>query len=226
MLFIRFSSVVLLFMSLSIFAQANSGNDVFSSKECVNAKFKFEINHPGKYFGFPKNKLNVSKKGCEIDITFKKIMSKSWTLDICREPVHIKIQDKGSLRVVKRFKGCDGGNYNDDYCEELEAILEVIQDDGLIFAKGKREKLSDEHGQVYCTYLLIKKYLVKGELFSSFKDNIDILKGETLGRPTANCNLKKVEKKSAKTKPNNKNVIEIKEQQKEKKKKTEAEDSF
>jgi hypothetical protein len=224
MLFIRFSSVFLLFMSLSLFAQENGDKDVFSSKECVNAKFKFEINHPGKYFGFPKNKLNVSKKGCEIEITFKKIMGKSWTLDICREPVHIKIQDKGSLKVVKRFKGCDGGNYKDDYCEELEAILEVIQDDGLIFAKGKREKLSDEHGQVYCTYLLIKKYLVKGELFSSFKDNVDILKGETLGRPAANCNLKKVEDKSAKINPNKKNDIDVKEQVKEKK--TEAEDSF
>lgn len=184
MLFIRFS-LVLVLVSFSVNAQ----NKVFSSKECVDANFKFEITHPGKFFGLVKNSLSVKKSECEIEISYKKILKKSWKIDICREPVHIKIKDKGSVNVVKRGKGCEGGNFKEDYCQELESILEVIQDDGLIFAKGKRENITDQHGQAYCTFLLAKKYLSKGKVFSSFSDKVDIFKGETVAKPSENCDL-------------------------------------
>lgn len=183
MLFIRFSIIIILVISQAM------ADDRFSSKQCLDSEFKVEIIHPGKFFGLLKNELNIKKKECEIEISHKKIIEKSWKIDICREPVHIKIKDKGSISVVKRHKGCENGNYQEDFCNELESVLSILQDDGLIFAKGKREKLAEQHGQVYCSFLLIKKYLVEGKVFSSFKDAVDLFSGELSENKQDHCDL-------------------------------------
>ena len=45
-------------------------------------------------------------------------------------------------------------------------MLSVLQDEGLIFAKGSRENLESDHGKVYCAFLLLKKYFKSNEAFN------------------------------------------------------------
>ena len=52
--------------------------------------------------------------------------------------------------------------------------MDVIQDDGLIFAQGDRDSLDSDHGKTYCTYLLLKKYLNESQAFSRYSDVPDI----------------------------------------------------
>jgi len=145
----------------------------FSSQECLEAKFSTEIINQGKFFGLLKNKLNIEKERCLLTIKFKSILEKTWVIDLCREPVHMKVTDKGSQNVYKREKSCDNGEVN-DFCYFWNELRDNLQDNGLIFAEGEREKLSDAHGQTYCSSLLLEKYLGEGNLFSQYDKGGDI----------------------------------------------------
>jgi hypothetical protein len=52
--------------------------------------------------------------------------------------------------------------------------MDVIQDDGLIFAEGDRDNLNSAHGRTYCSYLLLKKYLNESVVFSRYTEVQDI----------------------------------------------------
>jgi hypothetical protein len=179
------------FVFSSVGLLAATEKKIFTSKQCLNAKFDISIEHKGKFFGLVKNKLTIKKEKCIITISKKEIFKKEWIIDICREPIHIKTSDKGSVQVHKRGKGCDDGNYTKGYCEQFETILTALQDDGLIFASGDKEDLTSQHGQNFCSYLLIKKHLKLGKLFSVYNDNIDIFAGESLKASSSNCDVKK-----------------------------------
>jgi hypothetical protein len=53
-------------------------------------------------------------------------------------------------------------------------MMDVIQDDVLIFAEGDRDNLGSAHGKTYCSYLLLKKYLNESVIFSRYTDVPDI----------------------------------------------------
>lgn len=169
MLFLRFS---LLFLFSINFAMAQK----FSSQECLSSNFKTEINHEGKFFGLIKNKLEIKKNHCLINIKFKNILETQWDIDICREPIHMKLTSRGSQNVYKRKGACQGEST--DYCTYWRELENTIQDYGLIFAKGERENLGEDHGRTYCTFLLVRKYLKEGYLFSKYDESIDILSKE------------------------------------------------
>jgi len=160
------SSLIILLLSQASFAL------LFTPRVCLMSSFETEIKHEGKFFGLIKNQLNIKKEECNIEINYKKILDTRWKIDICREPVHVKVLSKGSLEVFKRKDDCT--NSNDEFCKSWRELEMILQDHGLIFAKGERESLETSHGKTYCTYLLLKKYLKSGILFSKYKNPIDI----------------------------------------------------
>lgn len=170
MYFLKFSFVAL-WLSSQVFAQG------FDSRSCLDAEYKTEISHQGKFFGLIKNDLKIEKSHCHIKVTYKKILETVWDIDLCREPIHMKITSKGSQSVYKRDgKTCDTNK--SDYCRYWQELDGIIQDHGLIFAEGDREDLNSAHGQTYCVNLLLKKYLAKGFLFSKYSENVDIFADE------------------------------------------------
>lgn len=156
---LKYSLLILAFISL---AQAQS----FNSKQCLDSDFNIEIKNNGQFFGLVKNNLKIEKKSCEITVIFKKILETKWEIDICREPIHIKVTSKGSQKVYKKQGECPQGG---EYCKQKDSLLGRIQDYGLIYAEGERELLTTPHGQTYCTFLLLKKYLNENTLFSKYQ---------------------------------------------------------
>lgn len=144
----------------------------FTSDQCLKSVFKTEVTHSGKFFGLIENNLKIEKDNCQILLSFKNILTTQWNIDICREPIHMKVTSKGSQNVYKRRGDCSGRS--SDYCSYWQDLDETIQDYGLIFAEGARENLDSDHGKVYCAYLLVNKYLKTGHLFSKFEKSVGL----------------------------------------------------
>ncbi|MBL7665968.1 MAG: hypothetical protein JNM93_12605 [Bacteriovoracaceae bacterium] len=170
----RFSVLFLVIFSSAVHA--------FQPKECLLANYESEIVHKGKFFGLIQNYLSVTKERCLVTFTHKTIMSVTWSIDVCREPVHIKIDKNGGLDVLKRSDDCSLLKSQNPFCDELRELVDVIQDDGLIFAEGERNNLALPHGRVYCAYQLLRKYLEKGYIFDP---DAEVIEFEP--KPTAQC---------------------------------------
>lgn len=161
-----------IFISSSVYANK------FSSEECLNSKYDTQIKHKGKFFGLVENKISIQKKQCLIKVKFKGILETTWKIDVCREPIHMKVTSKGSQDVYKREKKCEETTKS-DFCYYRNELMENIQDHGLIFADGQREDLKQSHGQTYCSYLLLQRYLDNGVVFSTFETPKNIYKEQT-----------------------------------------------
>lgn len=173
MQWLKYSNLlVLILMSSGVYASK------FSSQECLNSKYETQIKHKGKFFGLVENKIKIQKEQCLINVTFKGILETTWKVDVCREPIHMKVTSKGSQDVYKRAKKCDKSTKS-DFCYYRKELLESIQDHGLIFAEGQREDIKQSHGQAYCSYLLLQRYLDDGVVFSSFETPKNIYKEQT-----------------------------------------------
>ena len=160
MLLLKFKISLFLLLSFPVFAQVNT------EINCLNHDFKTKISHKGKLLGMVKNSLSLDKNKCVIRIEHKKIMSDVWSIDVCREPVHMKIINRG-IDVLKRAESCSRDEKKKGkFCLQLYKIIDLLQDDGLIFAEGEKESLTTPHGQVYCAYSLIQKYLKDGVVLS------------------------------------------------------------
>lgn len=154
----------------------------FTSDECLKSSFDATVEHEGKFFGLIKNKLDIKKNECLIEVQFKNILETKWVVDLCREPIHMKVHSKGSESVFKRSKKCVVGDQS-DFCVYRNELGENLQDYGLIFAKGERESLSTDHGKTYCTYLLLKQHLDEGVLFSKYRTSINLFSDKTHSAP-------------------------------------------
>lgn len=173
MLWFRYSIIIVLLFSGSLWAR-----EKFTSQECLEAKYKTTVVHRGKYFGLLESKLNIDKSECIIEIKHKSILEDTWLIDICREPIHLKVTSKGSQEVYKRLAKCERSDQL-EFCQSARELLGILQDHGLIFAKGERESLGTAHGQVHCVVLLLKKYLNEGILFSKYSHTaIDLFSDE------------------------------------------------
>jgi hypothetical protein len=141
-------------------------NASFDEMECLNSNFSTTVSHKGQPFGITENVITVSKVNCKVTIEHKKLkfMKNKYVVDVCRAPVHIK-SGSGAIEVLKRKDEC-GKKSKGEFCKELKFIEEIIQDDGLIFAKGEKEDLGTDHGRIYCSYLLLRTYLGKGKVLS------------------------------------------------------------
>lgn len=160
---------------------------------CLNSKFDIEISHKTFFFGLVKKKLKLKKNICLLDIIHEKapLVEEKWTIDVCRGPVHIK-KGFSSLKVIKRSKSeCpDSG----DYCKEVESITSAIQDSGLIFAEGDRDTISSDHGKVFCSYLLVQRYLLEGHIFILNDVNVNLFKKRIQRKKSENKTVEKLEK--------------------------------
>lgn len=193
MQFFRFSLIILFCITSS---QASS---MFSDMECLGGNFESKVEHKSAPFGLSKKILSLSKSDCMITISHEKMkfLKSNWVIDVCRGPVHIKKTD-GAVEVLKRAQGCKTGSSL--YCKELKTIETILQDDGLIFADGEKENISTEHGKIYCSFLLVKKYLREGFIFNRGKKYSGVLfsaktKVSPVITPTLN-NLNPIEEQS------------------------------
>ncbi len=153
----------------------NLGIMAFSDTECLQATFETEVSHKGRPFGLVKNTLKVGKRGCEVEVFHHKLkfIKNNWIIDVCREPIHIK-KAKGAIEVIKKTTSCEAKE--SPFCSQYDELKTVIQDDGLIFAKGEKENLQSDHGRIYCAYLLLKAYMGRGIVFSRLKKYENVLK--------------------------------------------------
>lgn len=175
MAFTRFSLLLLLTLS-SAFAQQTR----FSPKSCLDSSYVMKMVQKGPLFGLLKQEFIIDKKNCIVHITHKKYLPKEWFVDICREPVHIKVTSATGVDVAKKEDNCihvDKSKDTSDFCSQYFDMMDVIQDDGLIFAEGDRDNLSSDHGKTYCAYLLMKKYLNESVVFSRYTEVPDIFEG-------------------------------------------------
>ncbi len=167
MVFIKFKLVLtLLLVSSTVLAQER-----FSSKSCLDSNFEMTMSHRGILFGLLSQELTIDKKDCIIKVRHRKYLAKEWVVDICREPVHIKISNPTGVDVAKKTAECDGTELSreaENFCGQYNELMNHLQDDGLIFAEGDRDSLSSDHGKTYCVYLLLKQYLEEGTLFSRY----------------------------------------------------------
>ena len=153
-----------LFLKFSFFFLTGfSVYGMFDSSMCLNSSFESKVSHAGFPFGLTENTLHVRKIKCLIEINFYELFywQTRWIIDVCREPIHIKL-GKRSTSVIRRHQTCP--HKDDAFCEEFSKLKHIIQDSGLIFAKGEKGRLSDDHGKIYCSYLLLEKYLRKGDV--------------------------------------------------------------
>lgn len=171
MVYMKFSLLLLLLSNMAV-AQTR-----FSSKSCLDSSYKMKMNQKGLLFGLLTRTFIIDKKNCIVHITHKKYLPKEWIIDVCREPVHIKVTSATGIDVAKKETIClkkDNSRDTSDFCSQYFDLLDVIQDEGLIFAQGDRDNLTSDHGKTYCSYLLLKKYLNDGVIFSRYTDVPDI----------------------------------------------------
>lgn len=187
MLFLKLSTIVFLTISFNLFA-TEAGVDY---KGCLNTDISTKIDHSGKFWGLIKHNLEIEKSKCVMKIHHKKLFSNNWEIDVCRQPVHIKIVSSG-IEVLKKDGECPQNlaptAKRSDYCKELDKIILAIQDDGLIFAEGEKENLSTSHGQIFCVYALLKKYLLDGFVMSR-REDFDWSKGVESIKPLESCDI-------------------------------------
>lgn len=169
---IKFSLLFVLVFMGQIHAQER-----FSPKSCLDSNFNMKMTQQGPLFGLLKHEFVINKKNCVIQVVHKKYLPKEWIIDICREPVHIKVTSATGVDVAKKEADCttkDNSRDTSDFCAQYYDLMDLIQDDGLIFAEGDRDNLSSNHGKTFCSYLLIKKYLNDSVVFSRYTEVPDI----------------------------------------------------
>lgn len=151
----------------------------FSSKQCLESSFKTKLAQRGPLFGLIPHELTIEKKNCIVKIKYQRYLPKEWSIDVCREPVHIKVSSLTGVDVAKKTEDClkaDNTRNTSNFCGQYFSLLDVIQDDGLIFAEGDRDSLNTPHGRIYCSYLLLDRYLGDGIVFSRYTEVPDVFK--------------------------------------------------
>jgi hypothetical protein len=169
---IKFSLLGLLLTAGTVSAQMR-----FSPKSCLDSDYKMTMIQKGPLFGLLKHEFTINKKSCIIQVTHNRYIPKEWIIDVCREPVHIKVLTATGVDVAKKTAQCESGDKSkdtSDFCSQYQDLVDVIQDDGLIFAEGDRDNLSSNHGKTFCSYLLLQKYLNESVVFSRYSEVPDI----------------------------------------------------
>lgn len=167
---------LLFIIAASSYAQEDSFKP-FSTKECLDARYNLEVKNDTNYFGLVQTKLNLVKEQCNIKVNYKKIVDVNFKIDICRQPIHMKVTKWKNESVSKRNGECSKG-HKTDYCQYMHELGAILNDFGLIYASGSRENLKEDHGKVYCVSELLKKYLAEGYLFSSVSSTQNIFSHE------------------------------------------------
>jgi hypothetical protein len=178
MAYIRFSFLLLIAFISNTYAQTR-----FSPKACLDSHYKMRMIQKGPLFGLLKHEFIINKKECNLTITYRKYFPREWKIDVCREPVHIKVTSATGVDVAKKTNECinkDKSRDTGDFCGQYFDLIDVIQDEGLIFAEGDRDNLSSDHGKTYCSYLLIRRYLLDSVVFSRYTEVQEIFEAKPM----------------------------------------------
>lgn len=177
---------------ISLFVISLNAYPMFKSSDCINSDFTAVAQRKGAFFGTLDYKFLITKKRCVISVEHKDILESHWDFDICREPVHLKVNQYFSQKVYIKKEDCFDKS-KDTFCRKTKEFLSLIQQEGLINAKGERDTLSTEHGKVYCAFKILQKHLKDQSIFMmnnpsnpslfSTADLMDVLpKTETIER--------------------------------------------
>lgn len=139
-------------------------NAMFKSSDCVIQSFQGSFTIDKGPFGMMPLVMSLKKNRCIIEIERNMIFKTSWQIDLCREPVHIKQKSwSGEGFEIRKEYPCKEGLA---YCQQVDELINSIENEALIYAKGERESLVTDHGKFFCSYLLLKNYLKEGKVFS------------------------------------------------------------
>jgi len=169
--FIKFSFLLILSLNSALAFQV--GTQRFSSRDCLESSYVMKMVNQGPFFNLIRNEFVIDKKNCVLKFSHQKYGSKEWIIDVCREPVHIKSISMMGIEVAKKSGVCrfdDSTKELNEFCVQYQELMDTIQDEGLIFASGDRDDLRTNHGRVYCSYLLLSKYLNQSVPFSRYTD--------------------------------------------------------
>jgi hypothetical protein len=182
---LKLYSILTLVYSLSVFSQG------FDEDKCFKGSFTLNLQRSVGPFGLGKREISFFKNKCEISLEYQSFQYQKvkWLIDVCREPIHIK-KGIASIDVIKKDTTCP--STESSYCQEVDKLLRIIQDEGLIFAEGQREDLSSSHGKAYCSFLLAQKYLLGKKAFRLSA----VMKGHLIGDPLQSASGKRKEKSS------------------------------
>jgi hypothetical protein len=156
-----FYHVLLILFPLILSTISLNGSAFYNEQECLDSKFHITIAHQRGPMGLIRKSLLIGKNKCELHITEQQLrfFKNTWIVDVCRMPVHIKTQ-QGTTQIFKKEEPCHkSSSVNHPFCIETKKLKNLVLDDGLIFAQGDKESLQHDHGKVYCSYLLLSKYL-------------------------------------------------------------------
>lgn len=187
MLSVVFKTVLFTLLSLNVFAV---DYQPFFDNECLDKDFSVDINHRYGLFSLLEKNLNVNKEKCSIKVTLSYLymFKKYWHVDVCRGPVHLKRgKDFGSIEKIPVACVPDAEGVLPTFCRSKDDLQVALQDQGLLHADGEKENLESDHGKIYCSYLLVKKYLNEQLVFNRHKK----YSGEIV--PTPDYKLKKNE---------------------------------
>ena len=167
------SSLFFIIISFSSLCYGQS----FTGKECLGAEYNYDIINSNYLFGLANERLLIKKASCVINIEYKKILKMSWEIDVCREPIHMKVVEYGKQSIYKRFTKCQK-NDQTDYCSQLQKLNLDVLDFGLMYAQGSRETLASKHGKTYCLATLVRQYLGDGRVFSQADEKLNLFQEE------------------------------------------------
>jgi hypothetical protein len=157
-----------------LFSFFSFGLYAFDSKTCIESNFSTNVKLVTNFWGMIKPEFSLEKKRCLLSLNYKNILEESWQVDLCKEPIHIKVHQYFSDKVYVKKSNCS--EEKDIFCKKRKEVLSLIKNQGLVFAKGERSTLDSEHGKVYCFYKLLQKHLDGFKVFdlNNLSSNIDL----------------------------------------------------
>jgi len=168
MRFLKYSTMFILCLTHAI---SQDGMRRYSLDDCLNSNFDIKVKHATLPFGLLPMSVNVKKESCVIDFELVRyfIWKDKWQIDVCRDPIHLK-KGRSLDEVLKKSMNCNFQAKNNVFCQELESISAIIEDNLLVYAKGEKENLDTDHGKSYCSFELIKQYLDRNKIYSRYDD--------------------------------------------------------
>ncbi len=198
------------FLKFNILLLSLTSTFAFTGTDCFKASFDVSVTHKAAPFGLLTKTISISKNECEIEVRHNeyKYLNKSWIIDICRDPIHVK-DTSTSMDVYRKEGECHATS--NDFCNEYKTIRKIIEDDGLIFAQGAKNNLDVDHGKIFCASTLIESYLNDNNVFNRNGDYDYIMIRKPIARIPEDLKKKRAEFKAIKATKSNEEKTEEKE---------------
>lgn len=142
--------------------------------ECLKSSFEVKIEKKGALWGYFNHEINLKKDRCNLSLESKNLLEEKWNVDICREPLHLKVFQYFSEKVYFQESECMDDSV-ETFCKKRYEILKLIEKEVLVNAEGERVNFSSEHGKAFCAYKLLESHLLNARIFS-MNESIKVIK--------------------------------------------------